>query len=116
MWRTVRLAIGWTLVILGVPLFVIPVPFGALVLPLGLLLLFRESEWLQARWLTAVERWPTFLGPIARLQERLSARRAASVAHPARRSGRRLAAAGARRRARLGDSSHLRLRPSRQRL
>lgn len=75
MWRTVRLAIGWTLVILGVPLFVIPVPFGALVLPLGLLLLFRESEWLQARWLAAVERWPGFLGPIARLQERLSARR-----------------------------------------
>jgi hypothetical protein len=70
-----RLTAGWSLLLLGVPVFLLPIPLGLAMIVLGLVILSQESYGVRRSWRWARRRWPRALSPLARAERRLRGQR-----------------------------------------
>ena len=69
-----RLALGWFLVIAGLPMFFTPIPLGVAMVAAGLFILARTSARARSVLHGLFQRFPETLSPVRRTVERLGRR------------------------------------------
>lgn len=69
-----RLALGWVLVIAGLPMFFTPIPLGVIMVAAGLFVLARTSVRARGVLYGLFRRFPETLSPVRRTVERLGRR------------------------------------------
>ena len=69
-----RLALGWVLVIAGLPMFFTPIPLGVIMVAAGLFVLARTSVRARGVLYGLFQRFPETLSPVRRTVERLGRR------------------------------------------
>ena len=69
-----RLALGWVLVIAGLPMFFTPIPLGIIMVAAGLFVLARTSVRARGVLYGLFQRFPETLSPVRRTVERLGRR------------------------------------------
>jgi uncharacterized membrane protein YbaN (DUF454 family) len=81
--KTLYMAGGIGLVVLGVVIAPLPGPGGLPVVMVGAVVLLRHSPRMRRHWVRARKRWPRLMGPLDGILMRMRRKRPATI-HPAK--------------------------------
>jgi hypothetical protein len=68
--RTLLLAIGWLIIILGAALGIIPGPGGIPLVAVGAMIVLSQSMAARRQFIRLQKKYPKFVGPIRRVMQR----------------------------------------------